>query len=227
MNQLRYPVVLFDLDGTLIDTRQLILASFRYALGRVLNRDYPDEVLLAGQGRPLIVQMQELGGSRAEELAALYTDFNLRYHDQLVQEFPGMTDLVADLAAAGARLGVVTSKRREATYLGLKRFGLLPHMAAVVCVEDTQEHKPAPGPVREALRRLEASPEQAVMVGDSPFDMESARAAGVEAVGVAWGSHPVQRLWQAGARAVFFTVAELREWLWGQASARPPVAPAR
>lgn len=213
---LRYRAVLFDLDGTLIDTRELILASFRYALGRALGRGYPEEVLLSGQGRPLREQMEAFCPERAEELTRLYTEFNLAHHDELAREFPGVRELLADLVAGGARVAVVTSKRRQGAERGLRRFGLLPYLAAVVFPEDTREHKPAPGPVQEALRRLDARPEEAVMVGDSPYDMASARAAGVAAVGVAWGSHPVEKLRQAGASLVCFTVEELRRYLLGR-----------
>ncbi|MDI6824853.1 MAG: HAD-IA family hydrolase [Bacillota bacterium] len=209
----RYMAVLFDLDGTLIDTRELILASFRYALNQVLGRDYPDEVLLAGQGTPLIDQMRRFDPARAEELARVYTEFNLREHDALAREFPGVRELLRDLYADGVRLAVVTSKRREGALLGLRRFGIAPYLATAVFMEDTREHKPSPEPVREALRRLGCPPARAVMVGDSPYDVQSARAAGVEALGVAWGSHPPGRLREAGATVVAQNVEELRSYL--------------
>jgi len=211
---LRYEAVLFDLDGTLIDTRDLILASFRYALHEVLGRDFPDEVLLAGQGTPLMDQMRRFDPERAEELVRLYTEFNLREHDALAREFPGIRELLGDLHGAGARLAVVTSKRRRGAEMGLRRFGIAPYLTTAVFLEDTREHKPSPEPVREALRRLGCPPGRAVMVGDSPYDMQSARGAGVEAVGVAWGSHPPERLREAGATMVARDVQELRSYLW-------------
>lgn len=211
---LRHRAVLFDLDGTLIDTRELILASFRHALRTVLGRTLPDEVFLAGQGIPLFTQMCRFDAERAEELTRVYTEFNLREHDRLAREFPGVRQLLADLHGAGALLAVVTSKRRQGAEMGLVRFGIAPYLATAVFMEDTSEHKPSPAPVQEALRRLGCRPAQAVMVGDSPFDMESARAAGVEPVGVAWGSHDPVRLREAGAIVVVDTVAELRHYLW-------------
>lgn len=215
----RYEAVLFDLDGTLIDTRDLILASFRHALRQVLGReDLPDEVLLAGQGTPLIQQMRRFDAERAEELARVYTEFNLREHDALAREFPGVRELLRDLHAEGVRLAVVTSKRREGALLGLRRFGLMPYLHALVFMEDTREHKPSPAPVREALRRLGCAPARAVMVGDSPYDVLSARGAGVEPVGVAWGSHPPQALRDAGATVIVEDVDELRSYLWGKVS---------
>ena len=212
---IRFCTMLFDLDGTLIDTKELIVASFRHAIKQVLGRDYPDEVYLAGQGRPLIDQMRSFDAKRAEELAAVYSEFNYRYHERLIREFPGVRALLADLVAAGVRLGVVTSKKRRGAELGLRHFGLEAYLSTAVFMEDTQEHKPHPAPVREALRRLGVRPEEAVMVGDSPFDIESALAAGTEAVGVAWGAHPPDRLREAGAAVVCYTVAELRAYLLG------------
>ncbi|MDI6893015.1 MAG: HAD-IA family hydrolase [Bacillota bacterium] len=211
---LRYEAVLFDLDGTLIDTRDLILASFHHALRRVLGRDLPDEVLLAGQGTTLIDQMRCFDGDRAEELTRVYTEFNLREHDALAREFPGVQELLRDLYAIGVHLGVVTSKRREGALLGLRRFGIAPYLTAAVFMEDTREHKPSPAPVREALRRLGCAPARAVMAGDSPYDVQSARSAGVEAVGVAWGSHPPASLREAGATVVVHDLGELRNYLW-------------
>lgn len=209
----RYRCILFDLDGTLIDTKTLILRSFRYALSRVLGRDYPDEVLLAGQGTPIEEQMRRFDAQRADELVRTYTEFYLREHDALIAPFPGIPELLADLQAQGIRMAAVTSKRRRAAEMALARCHLAPYLAHTICPGDTREAKPSPEPVREALRRLQCRPQEAAMVGDSPYDMESARAAGVDAIGVTWGSHPAARLWEAGATVVVASVPELRAYI--------------
>ena len=193
---MRYRVVLFDLDGTLIDSGPIILASMQHAVRTVLAREIPYEELAAtvgGQG--LVAQMRELAPERVDELVEAYRLHNDPLHETL-EAFGEMLELLPRLREEGRRLGLVTAKRRRTVALAFDRFPVLEReLEVVVAHEDTERHKPDPDPVLLALERLEAAPQHAAYVGDSPFDVRAAKAAGVFAIAVGWGGiHTDERL---------------------------------
>ena len=193
---MRYRVILFDLDGTLIDSGPIILASMRHASVTVLGRE-PDEALVrAAIGGPgLIAQMRDLDPDRVDELVDVYRAHNEPLHEKL-KVFDGIFELLPELRRRGHQLGIVTAKRVATVELAFARFPPLRELTDVlVGAEDTERHKPDPEPVLEAVRRLDATPEEAVYVGDSPFDIRAGKAAGAFSIGVGWGGiHPDERL---------------------------------
>jgi pyrophosphatase PpaX len=207
----RFPVVLFDLDGTLIDSGPIILASMQHATRSVLGREIAYEELAAtigGQG--LVSQMHALDPGRVDELVDAYREHNDPLHDTL-EAFDDVLALLPRLRAEGRKLGIVTAKRRRTVALALDRFpALAEHFDVVIAHEDTDRHKPEPEPVLEAVRRLESDPSQAAYVGDSPFDVRAAKAAAVFAVAVGWGGiHSDERLLEEEPDAFVHAPAEL------------------
>lgn len=184
----RFPVVLFDLDGTLIDSGPIILASMHHAVHTVLGRDVAREELAAtigGQG--LVAQMQAFDPNRVDELVEAYRLHNDPLHETL-EAFGGMVEVLPRLKSDGRKLGIVTAKRHRTVALALDRFPWLrDQFDIVVAHEDTERHKPEPEPVLYAVERLGADSSAAAYVGDSPFDIRAAKAAGVFAIGVGWG----------------------------------------
>jgi pyrophosphatase PpaX len=178
---------LFDFDGTLADSLELIMASFHHATASVLGETPAADVLRAGIGRPLIDQMRELDPLRAQELYDVYVEHNLRHHDELLRPYPGVDRLLAALRGAGRRLGIVTSKRRTTAERGVGLLDLGP-FEVLVGWEDTDAHKPGPEPVLRALELLAAEPADAVYFGDAPWDIRCGRAAGVVTAAVLWGA---------------------------------------
>lgn len=181
--------VLFDLDGTLIDSTELILASYHHTLATHGRPAVPDDVWMKGVGTPLRVQLAPWADS-PEELQALvetYRDYNLANHDQRIRPFAGIAELVRAVRAAGIRTGVVTSKNREGTRRGLRLFGLEEYMEILVCADDVERPKPHPEPVHKAVAALAADPASTLFVGDSIHDLNSGRAAGVLTGAVLWG----------------------------------------
>ncbi|HEY4346263.1 MAG TPA: HAD-IA family hydrolase [Gaiellaceae bacterium] len=185
---MRFPVVLFDLDGTVVDSGGIILASMRYATQTVLGREIPDDALMAAVGGPgLEAQMHEFGGDEhLEELVRVYRAHNEPLHDQLEMCF-GMDDVLLKLKGEGRTLGLVSAKRRSTVELAFAATAIGHLFDAVVGGDETPRQKPAPDPLLLALERLDARAEDAVYVGDSPYDMAAAKAAGMAAVGVTWG----------------------------------------
>jgi pyrophosphatase PpaX len=206
----RFPVVLFDFDGTVIDSGAIIIASMRHATKTVLGRDIPDEELgRAVGGSGLVEQMRLIAPERVEELVACYREHNEPLHAELA-ECAGMTDVLTQLKDEGRRLGVVTAKRRETVRLAFSYLPLERFFDVVVGSDDTERHKPDPQPLAHALELLQATREEAVYVGDSPFDVRAAKAAGMHAVAVTWGGiHPRERLEAEEPDAVVETPEEL------------------
>ena len=184
---MRSPVVLFDLDGTVVDSGPIILASMRHATRTVLGRDFTDAELLANVGGPgLEAQMAAFAPAQTAELVRVYREHNEPLHDTLLG-FDGIEPTLETLRERGHRLGIVTAKRRSTVDLAFARLPLAHLFDVVVGGDETDRHKPDPAPLQLALARLEADPAEAAYVGDSPYDMQAARAAGLYAVGVTWG----------------------------------------
>lgn len=211
---MRFSTVLFDLDGTLIDTGPIILASFRHATRTVLGRVIPDDVLLAGVGGSgLVAQMEAIDAERAAELVDVYTAHNVPLHAD-VPAFPGIPEVLARLDDEGRRLGIVTAKRRSTVEVALESIPIGRHFDELVAFEDTTRHKPAPEPLQLALERLGSEPSTAAYVGDSPFDVLAARAAGLFAIAATWGAvHALDVVAEAGPDVVLHDPLELLDVL--------------
>ena len=207
---MRFPVVLFDLDGTLIDSGAMILASFRHATRTVLARELSDEVLLARVGgATLDEQMRALDPTRVEDLVASYREHNEPLHEEL-QPCRGVVEVLERLHDEGRRLGIVTAKRQVTVGLAFRVLRLAHLFDAVVASDDVPRNKPYPDGILRALKLLDARPEEAAYVGDSPWDVEAAKRAGVRAVAVGWGGiHSRERLEAAEPDTFVSTPEEL------------------
>lgn len=193
---MRLKVVLFDFDGTLVDTTELIFESMRYTVGKVLGEQRPREELMANVGQPLPRQMEAFSPDRVDELLEAYRTYNDAKHEKYIRSYPHIPEALERLRGAGIQVGVVTSKHRHSVELALDSFPeLRGAVDAFVTMEDTKKHKPDPEPLLKGLERLGgASPEVAAYVGDAPFDVAAAKAAGVTSVAVSWGAFTEETL---------------------------------
>lgn len=203
--------LLFDLDGTVLDTRELIISSFQYTFTRLLGREMPAEAFYPYFGEPLADTMARYAPDRVEELLRCYREYNHLHHDRLVKVFPGVPETLAALDQAGVSLGVVTSKLRRTSLQGLKLFGLERRFQAIITCEDVLCHKPHPEPINSALEQLGMLPDRTWMIGDSPQDLACARNAGVTGVAVGWSVHPLTRLAQEKPAFVLSKFSDLME----------------
>ena len=189
-----FKAFIFDLDGTLIDTTNLIRQSFRHASREVLGEQLPDEVLMANVGQPLDKQMKMLDRDHARELYDIYREFNHARHDEYIREYNGVEELLTVLKERGAKLGIVTSKSRTTVDMALDCIPIEHFFDVLITTDDTDNHKPHPQPLQLAIRRLDVTPEESVYIGDSPFDIKAGQAAGMATVAVGWGIFPAVRL---------------------------------
>ena len=184
------PTVLFDLDGTLIDSIELILNSARYAFEK-LERDCPtDEEWTAGIGIPLVTMFGRYARDEADcrALIAAYREYQLANHDRLVRCYDEVVDTVTTLRERGHELGIVTSKSESLALRGLAHVRLASAMDTIVGCDSSTRHKPDPEPVRVALNRLGCRPEDTIFVGDSVHDILAGNAAGVRTIAALWGA---------------------------------------
>ncbi|WP_379128649.1 pyrophosphatase PpaX [Paenibacillus sp. sgz500958] len=206
--------VLFDLDGTIVDTNELIIRSFLYALEQNNLPQLSREQMIPHMGTTLKEQMQAFSGLEdIEELEKAYRVYNYKHHDELIRSFPRVNETLEELRRRGIKMGIVTTKIRPTTIMALEMFDLLQYMDTIVTVNDVTEPKPHPEPVLTALRNLGADPRRTLMVGDSPADIRSAKAAGVYAVGVAWSLKGEETLRTYGPDYIIHDMTDLYELL--------------
>jgi pyrophosphatase PpaX len=195
MKMKRPLAVLFDLDGTLIDTIDLLLACARHTFeGR--SPAPTDDEWIAGIGTPLRKQFAAFTNSD-DEIQALtnrYRTYQREHHDRLTSAFPGVLDTLDELEKRGNPMGIVTSKSNEMMDRGLEWVGIMRHMKTRIGMDNAKRHKPDPHPVQAALEELGYSPEEAVFLGDSPHDIASGNAAGVISVAALWGPFTREQL---------------------------------
>lgn len=179
--------ILFDFDGTLVNTNDVILASWQHTYRHYLGHEMPVDHITSCFGEPLLLTMErEFPGVDPQESADVYRQFQLENADKLVTIFPGIKELLADLKAAGYVLGIVTSRTRESALRYMDMFAITSYFSDLVTCDDTTVHKPNPEPILLAMSKLGASAEESIMIGDSPFDIKCANNAGVDSVMVNW-----------------------------------------
>ncbi len=214
--------VFFDLDGTLADTVELILHSYRHTMESHLGEALPDERWLATMGTPLRDQLRAFARDDGEAAAMLetYTAFQRGVHDEMVRPFPGAASVLSALRSRGARLAVVTSKRNAVARRTMEVCGLWGAVDFVVGADDVVRGKPDPEPVRRALEALELGERapDVLFVGDSPYDLISGRTAGTRTAAVSWGAFERSAL---EAEKPDYFIEELGELL-SLAPATPP-----
>ncbi len=208
---------LFDLDGTILDTTDLIVQSFLYTFARGLGEVVTREDVIEHFGRPLTEQLQTLRPGLPEKevarLAEMFHQHDRAQHDRLVALVPGADEGLALLAEKGYKMGVVTSKRLDLTLQGLKLFNLDQFFEVIVHKDSTTHHKPHAEPVRHALTLMGADPSRTAYVGDSPYDMQSGHAAGVRTLGLVYNTFTQEQLRTAGADRVVNSWPEVVEVL--------------
>jgi pyrophosphatase PpaX len=195
MNLRRPVAVLFDLDGTLIDSIGLLLACVHHAFeGR--SPAPTDDEWIATLGTPLRTQLSAYLKSEEEiaEVTAKYRTFQREQHDTLTKSYPGVTEVILELHRRGHPMGVVTSKSNEMMDRGLSWLGALEMMGTRIGMNSCEIHKPDPFPVRLALKELGYEPHEALFVGDSPHDIKAGNAAGVISVAALWGPFTREQL---------------------------------
>lgn len=179
--------VLFDFDGTIMDTNQVIINSWQYAFEKLKGEKAEVEELLKTFGEPLDLSIDKLlPGFPKDEAISTYREYQYHNFKGLIELFPGTLEIMRELKENDIKTAIVTSRLRRTTMEGIEKFSLEHLLDTIVTMEDTKKHKPHGDPILEALKRLEIKPENALMVGDTKFDILCAKDAGVASALVEW-----------------------------------------
>jgi pyrophosphatase PpaX len=180
--------VLFDLDGTLLDSIELIVQSYTHTVTTHLGGPVDREGLLATIGLPLGPILEALAPGQGALLLETYRAYMSEHHDRLTRLFPGVAETLRALRTRGYQLGIVTSKSRASARLAFDLFALETLVDVTVCFDEVSRPKPAPDPLLAAAARLGVAPAACLYVGDTPHDMQAAQSAGMCAVAAPWGA---------------------------------------
>ncbi|MBU8908653.1 pyrophosphatase PpaX [Desertibacillus haloalkaliphilus] len=183
---MKIDTLLFDLDGTIINTNELIISSFLHTLDHYYPGEYTREKVINFIGPPLYDSFKEVDPERFEEMVAMYRKHNLANHDELVQEYEGVYETIEELSKRGYKLAVVTTKKSKTAHMGLKLTGLDKFFDVVITIDDVENVKPDPEPLDKAMKLLGSSAETTIMVGDSQYDVLGGKNANTKTAGVAW-----------------------------------------
>ncbi len=181
--------VLFDFDGTLMDTNQVIINSWQYAFNKLTGKDGDINEIIKSFGEPIKITLERFFGGTEEDIEGfvkIYREYQANCFEDEIVLFPGIYDMLFKVKEQGYKMAVVTSRLSNSTYEGLRKFGILDLFDVVITADDTTAHKPDPEPLNIALAKLGVKAEEAVMVGDTRMDMGCAKNAGVTSVLVGW-----------------------------------------
>lgn len=211
----RFPVALFDLDGTVADTLPLIYEAFDAAFLPILGRRHTDREIRDMFGPPdhEIIRMR-VPEPEAADAFDRYLDVYRRRHPELVTLFDGMDDVIRQSSEAGVRLGIITGKSRKTAIITLRELGVLDAFTVLYGGDDVERSKPDPQALVAALADLRRTPgEAAVMIGDSAMDIAAGKAAGISTIAVRWGSPDWAEVDALSPDYVVSNSSELREAL--------------
>lgn len=179
--------ILFDFDGTVANTNRLIIDSWQHVFRTVHGKEADEADIKATFGEPLGISMvKNFPDMNPEDAIDMYRSHQKDIYEEMIEPFPGMVELLKGLKEKGYQVGIVTSRLRNSTMIGLRKFGLAETADCIVTCEDTDKHKPDPEPALIALEKLSAKADETLMVGDSMFDIKCAHNAGIKAVMVGW-----------------------------------------
>jgi pyrophosphatase PpaX len=212
-DQTRWTAVLFDFDGTLGDSIDLIISSVRATAAELPDYTFDEAAVRPWIGRPFTAMLAKQGVTDHDQWLTIYRRHYRKAHNEMLRPIEGISGLLERLADAGVRIGVVSSKKTDYIDLGLDRLGLGSWVDVLVGADDTERHKPGPEPLLYAAGLLDTKPSRCVYVGDAVTDVVAGRAAGMATIAVTWGAATVHDLAEAGPTAVVSSVAELAEQL--------------
>ncbi|WJY27719.1 MULTISPECIES: pyrophosphatase PpaX [Sporosarcina] len=203
--------ILFDFDGTLLDTNELILQSFEQLLELHYPGRYTRPDLLPFMGPTLKETFDSIDPAKTDQMISEYREWNMANHDRLAVEFDGVTEVLTRLKAHGIRMAIVSTKRNDMVWKGLELIGIGRLFDTVVGLDDVTNAKPDPEPLLLAIERLGASKDEVLMVGDNSHDIEGGKNAGVRTAGVAWSAKGPEFLWTWNPDFMLTHISDLYE----------------
>lgn len=213
INQLK--AVIFDIDGTLTFTNQLIFDSFNYIAEKYLNKKFSDEEIIALFGPTEDVIIKQMFPDKFEEVRNDYYEYYHQNH-RIAQLYDGIKELLIDLKNAGMILGIFTGKGRTSSLITLNFLGIRNLFDMIVTGDDVKNHKPSPEGIIKFIKTFNLKPEEVLMIGDAPSDIKAAIEAGVNIASVVWDSYSADEVKKLNKETVFENVEQLRKFIFGK-----------
>jgi pyrophosphatase PpaX len=185
--------ILFDFDGTLVDTNELVIEALNKAAEKFTGKRLSAEKLNSVLGYYLEEQMRMISGQHYKEMTAYYSNYYKSMQDLMVKDFPGIKEMLEALKRQGCRMAIISAKGRNGIEHGLKKYAIGQYFDVVVSARDVENNKPHPEPAIKAMKLLSANKEDTLLVGDSPLDMQCGRASGIKTVLVGWTIFPKEK----------------------------------
>jgi pyrophosphatase PpaX len=209
----KFDGIIFDIDGTLSSTNELIFASFNHVSKKYLNRTFSDEELIALFGPPEDVILKEWCGDDYEKAREEYYNFYQENHQTMASDYPGIKHIVEYLRSKNIYLSIYTGKGRDAAVITLKKTGLYEYFDMIITGDDVSEHKPSAEGILKFVEEYKLDPERVLMIGDSPSDIKASRSAGVKIASVVWDSYAKEEVLKLGSDYIFHSVSELDQFI--------------
>lgn len=211
-NMKNFEGIIFDIDGTLTSTNDLIFASFNYVMGKYLNKTLTNNEIISLFGPTEDVILEEWTGTDYPRARQDYYDFYRENHD-MADLYPGILEILTFIKSKRIPLSIFTGKGKEATVITLKKLRVYDYFDMIITGDDVNEHKPSPEGILKFIEKYKLNPGKVLMIGDSPSDIKASRASGVKIASVLWDSYSKEKVTKMKSDYVFNTVSELRVFL--------------
>lgn len=211
----RFKAIIFDIDGTLTFTNQLIFDSFNHIAEKYLKKRFSDEEIIALFGPTEDVILKQMFPDKFDEVRKDYYEYYHRNHE-IAQLYDGIKELLIDLKNAGVILGIFTGKGRTSSLITLNFLGIRDLFDMIVTGDDVKNHKPSPEGILKFIQTFNLKPEEVLMIGDAPSDIKAAREAGVHIASVVWDSYSANEVRKLNKETVFETVEQLRNYIFSK-----------
>ncbi len=204
--------IIFDVDGTLTSTMELILESFRYISKKYFNKSLTDEEIISLFGPTEDVILKDWTGNNYEAVRKDYYDYYTKNH-HIAGLYPGIEELLSYIKSKNILLSIFTGKGREAAAITLKKLGIYDYFDLMMTGDDVKEHKPSAEGINKFVEKYKLNKERVLMIGDSPVDVKAARAAGVKVASVIWDDYAKKTKDLLKADFLFHEVDELKKFI--------------
>ena len=208
----KYEGIIFDIDGTLTSTFDLIFASFNYVMKKYLDRNYSNEEIISLFGPTEDQILDQLCGDNAEKAKEDYYNFYTENH-HMADLYPGIKELIEYIKSKKVYLSIYTGKGRKAASITLKKLEIYKYFDLMISGDEVKEHKPSPEGIELFINKFKLPREKVLMIGDAPSDIKAAKAAGVEIASVLWDSYSKEQVLKLKSDYFFHSVSELSDFI--------------
>ncbi|MGA7838372.1 MAG: HAD-IA family hydrolase [Ignavibacteriaceae bacterium] len=208
----KFDGIIFDIDGTMTSTNELIFASFNHIMNKYLNKTLTNNEIISLFGPPEDVILEECTGENYPAARKDYYDFYADNHE-MADLYPGIYEILDFIKSKNIPLAIFTGKGKEAAKITLKKLKIYDFFDLIITGDDVKEHKPSPEGILKFVGKFNLTPQRILMIGDSPSDIKAARGAEVKIASVLWDSYSKEKVIELKSDYVFHTVGELRNFL--------------